>query len=559
MKTKGAIRFDIDILRDLAGERVFARGEAYHRGGHVEILSHETERVLAHVAGTEDYRVVLTRRGEDIDGECSCPAFERGFCKHMVATALAVNAAGGGGETEGAGPLARIRDHLKARGVDALVDMIVDMAERDPALLRRLDMAAAAECEDEETLETRYRKAIDDATRTRGFVDYARTPGWAANVEAALDALAGLPPAGRGAAALKLAERAIDRIERAMENIDDSGGHCSWLLHRARDIHLDAARAARPEPVAFAGELFAREMEDDYDTFSGAAALYAAVLGEEGLAEYHRLAMEAWDKLPSRMGARRDGDAFFSAYYRLASMVDFFAEREGDIEMRIALRAKDLSSPWNYLKLAEFCLAHDRADEALARAEEGLWMFEDGRPDERLLFFTVDLQLKVKCKSDAEAHLWRAFEKVPSFEIYERLCKLGRKGAQERAIELLRNRLAGSKPSPWNAPADLFIRVLIHEKMHDAAWAAARKHGASRGLKEALAKASEKTHSREALEVYVGRIEELVASGGNANYEEACEFVSRMGALQDSAEHAAYVADLRERHRRKRNFMKLLG
>ncbi|PQA88746.1 hypothetical protein CW354_04985 [Marinicaulis flavus] len=292
-------------MRDLAGEKVFARGAAYHRDGHVEILSYETKRVLAQVAGTEDYRVVLEGRGEDIDGECSCPAFERGFCKHMVATALAANAAAGGEEPEGGGLLARIRVHLKARGVDALVDMIIEMAEHDPALLRRLDMAAAVECEDEETLEKRYRKAIDEATRTRGFIDYARAPDWAANVDAALDALAGLPAAGQGALALKLAERAIDGIERAIEHIDDSDGHCSWLLHRARDIHLDAARAARPDPVAFAGELFAREMEEDYDTFSGAAALYADVLGEEGLAEYRHLAMEAWEKLPMRTGERR--------------------------------------------------------------------------------------------------------------------------------------------------------------------------------------------------------------------------------------------------------------
>src|SRR5437016_4990039 len=39
-------RFDIDALRGLAGEKVFARGEAYHRDGQVVILSIEPERVL---------------------------------------------------------------------------------------------------------------------------------------------------------------------------------------------------------------------------------------------------------------------------------------------------------------------------------------------------------------------------------------------------------------------------------------------------------------------------------------------------------------------------------
>src|SRR5882724_11926338 len=100
MKAKDRSRFDIDVLRDLAGDKVFARGEAYYRDGQVQILILEPGRVLAQVMGTENYRTELKKRGTDIGGECSCPAFEDwGFCKHMVATALAANAAGS--EAEG--------------------------------------------------------------------------------------------------------------------------------------------------------------------------------------------------------------------------------------------------------------------------------------------------------------------------------------------------------------------------------------------------------------------------------------------------------------------------
>src|SRR3546814_10022965 len=76
----------------------------------------------------------------------SGPAFEDwGFCKHMVATALAANAAGGDTEAEGAGTLAQICGYLKKKSVDSLVGMIMDLAERDPVLFRRLDMAATAD------------------------------------------------------------------------------------------------------------------------------------------------------------------------------------------------------------------------------------------------------------------------------------------------------------------------------------------------------------------------------------------------------------------------------
>ena len=87
----------------------------------------------------------------------------------------------------------------------------------------------------------------------------------------------------------------------------------------------------------------------------------------------------------------------------------------------------------------------------------------------------------------------------------------------------------------------------------------ANEHGASTGLRESLAKASETTHSRDALKVYAERVEELVGAGGNYNYQEACGLITRMGALRGASQQTAHVADLKMRFRRKRNFMKLLG
>jgi len=556
---KARPRFDLGVLRDMAGDKVYARGEAYHRDGQVAILALEPERVLAQVTGTDEYRVELTGRGRTIDGACSCRAFaDWGFCKHMVATALAANAARAEGETEGVGALARIRAHLKEQGTDALVAMIVDMAGRDLALFRRLDSAASVARADDKTLEISLRKAIDSATRTGGYVDYGAAAGWAAGVNAVLDTLAGLASGPRAGLALNLVEHAIHRIERAMESIDDSDGHGGALLDRARDIHLAAVGAARPDPVKLARDLFARETKGLYDTFYGAAALYADALGEAGLAEYRRLATEAWNKVPSRMGKRRETDDHSVDRSGVAAIVDFFAKRDGDVEARIAIRAKDLSSPWSYLELAEFCRNQGREQEALRYAEEGLWIFEDDEPDQRLVSFAADLLTKAGRKEEAATHLWRAFEKAPSFEMYARLAKLGGKAARRRALELLEASVAKPRSRFWGHPADLLIRVLTHEKMFDEAWAAMRRHGASVDVKEALAMATEATRPREAIEVYAAKIEGLVDAGGDQAYKEAASLIARMAGLRDLAEQAAYVADIKERFRRRRNFMKLL-
>jgi uncharacterized Zn finger protein len=557
-KAGAPARFDITALRKLAGDKVFERGEDYHADGQVEILSLEPERVLAQVAGSDDYRTVLTGRGKKIGGECSCPAFtDWGFCKHMVATALAVNqapddaAAGNGAAAGGASALGRIRVHLKARGVDALVDMIVDLAERDPALFRKLDLAATTVQGDDKALETRLRRAIDGATRTGSFVDYRAAAGWADEVATALDAFADLAAGERAGVALRLAEHAIDRIERAIESIDDSDGHCGALLERARDIHLAACRVVRPDPVALARDLFAREMNDEYDTFSRAAAVYHEVLGEAGLAEYRRLAREAWEKLPPRTKASE----FSADRSLLEGTLDFFAEREGNVEERIALRASDLGSPWSYLRLAEFCLQQGRRDEALRRAEEGLWTFEDDEPDERLTLFTAGLLAKAGRKGDAEKHLWRTFERAPSRDLYERLRKLGGTAACERALALLEASLSADDDLADYGASDLLVRLLIKEKMFDAAWSALERHGGGAELQQALADASKASHPGKALVVYAKLVEEHAQFG---RYEEAVRLVKRMAGLRPAAEQAAFLADLKERHRRKRNFMKLL-
>lgn len=557
MNAKVPARFNIDALRELVGVKVFARGEIYQREGQVSLLAVEPGRVLAQVAGTEDYRTQLSGRGNQISGECSCPAFEDwGFCKHMVATALAANAAGANSEASGA--LARIRDHLSQLGVDALIKMVMEIAERDQALFRKLELAATAVQADDKTIEARLRKAIDSATATRGYVDYREARDWAAGVQEGLDAVAGLVSGARAGIALKLMEHAIDRIEESWEEIDNSDGHCGALINRARDIHCAAACQARPDPVLLARDLFARETQSNYDIFRGAAALYAEALGEKGLAEYRRLAAEAWAKLPALSGKTREREALGGDYQQLVGILDIFAERDDDLDARIALRAKDLSSSWSYLELAEFCLAQGRQDEALRRAEEGLWLFEDERPDERLALFAADLMAKVGRKDDAESQLRRIFEKEPSVTLYGRLRGLGGEAAREWALKFLEARLAQKAASFWNGP-DLLVQILMQEKMFDAAWIAARNHSASAGVKMTLAEASEATHPGEAIAVYAASIDQLAETGGNPSYERAAQLVARMAKLRSAAEHAHYVADLKTRLGRKRNFMKLLG
>src|SRR6202163_313859 len=213
----GLHRVDVGALRDVAGEKVFARGVAYHEDGQVEIVTFDGTRVLARVIGSEVYRCELVGAGETFSGECSCPAFsDWGFCKHLVATALAANSLGSGALEQVSSRFAKIREHLRARGVERLVEMVVGLAERDPSLLQGLELSAAAATADDKTLFAQFRKAIAEATRTGGYIEYGEMRDWVRGIESVLDRIAGLIENGRAALVLRLLHHFFARVDEAL-------------------------------------------------------------------------------------------------------------------------------------------------------------------------------------------------------------------------------------------------------------------------------------------------------------------------------------------------------
>ena len=161
--------------------------------------------------------------GETIKGECNCPAFGHdGFCKHMVATALAANATGHAHE-----------ELRRARRASALISKDkLNGVRRDDRRTRRARSSPVPQAGDRLGRLTAHEDAggaprqgvFHQATATRGFVDYGEAGGWGGRRRRGAR-----PPRGSGReadAVLKLAEHAIDRIETAIESIDDFDGEC---------------------------------------------------------------------------------------------------------------------------------------------------------------------------------------------------------------------------------------------------------------------------------------------------------------------------------------------
>jgi len=88
MKTE--IPFTLDDIQELAGSKVFMKGEDYYESGAVNKIIRKGDVFEGTVEGSQKYKVRLEISGDRPEFRCSCP-FEYGLlCKHEVAFAIAV-------------------------------------------------------------------------------------------------------------------------------------------------------------------------------------------------------------------------------------------------------------------------------------------------------------------------------------------------------------------------------------------------------------------------------------------------------------------------------------
>lgn len=79
--------------------------------------------------------------------------------------------------------------------------------------------------------------------------------------------------------------------------MDDSDGWLTAISQRLAELHLRACTEGDPDPVELARRLVDLELTSELDGFHRAAAIYAGVLGSEGLAEYQQLVEPRWREL----------------------------------------------------------------------------------------------------------------------------------------------------------------------------------------------------------------------------------------------------------------------
>lgn len=565
-------------LRKRAGAVTYERGEAYAASGRVVSLDLTARGLTGIVEGSEPYDVALIVEGDEVGGACDCPQGEDGwFCKHQVALALAWLDEPSG--TVGRRPSApvstdELRRYLEGVEQSRLVDLLLGQADRDDMLLRRLRMMAAAG--DAGTDHGSVRRAIDEAVRTNDFVPYREAWGYVAGLSDAVELIDDVLEAGDPAAAIELAEHGLRRVESAIEDVDDSDGGIGEVLARLEEIHLAACEAARPDPTALAMTLFRWELEDEWGVFSGAVERYRGVLGDVGLQAYRAAAEAVWAKVP-RIGPGERGIGI-DPDLSIKRIMETFARMDGDVDALIEVMAHDLAHPHEYLRIAEVCVGAERPDSALDWAERGLADFP-GRADERLRDFLIAEYVRRGRHDDALAQAWAAFTESPSHVNYQRLRGLVlQRGTRDdlsiwrdRAVEHIRQRVIVSRATQeagrpsirnWGPSGSAAVRILLGEDEVDAAWKVAQELDCGRHEWLDLALRREDDHPDESIAIYQREAEAAIETKRNEGYAAAVELMQRVQAVLEPLgrreDWHAYLWDVRARHGRKRNLVKLL-
>jgi hypothetical protein len=167
--------FDQSQLRDLCTQPSFQRGLRYFEEGRVKIKEASCSRIAAVVLGNDSYRVEIDL--DRLSARCSCPYDLEGYCKHIVATFLAVER-----EPEKVdrmvgqvcGELESVQALLVRTDPDAVSDFLLQELESNPEMRARFvaKFSPAGTGKDIKSYRDEIESIFEEAEEDHGWISY---------------------------------------------------------------------------------------------------------------------------------------------------------------------------------------------------------------------------------------------------------------------------------------------------------------------------------------------------------------------------------------------------
>jgi len=331
-----------------------------------------------------------------------------------------------------------LRAYLGSLSGEELIDLVVEATRADERFAQRVTLSAAtAEPETATTIAT-YRAAMRAAVGDE-FVEWDEVWNYTSDLEATVDSIDALLAAGSAAAVVELTEEFIALVEDAMDRVHDDSDEMTMVLDRLSELHLAACRKAKPDRVALAERLLARELTGEWGVFDGAAHTYRTVLGKPGRARLRELAESEWEQVPERAPGEDRHDRRAA---RLATIME--ALTGNDLDALVAVKSRDLSRPERFVQIAELYAEAGEHDTALAWAQNALDAFGDA-PGSQLRAFLAAEYARRGRHDDAIAIACAEFQDSPSVGSY---CALRERAQAGESWPEVRDRARGAVARP---------------------------------------------------------------------------------------------------------------
>lgn len=253
-------------------------------------------------------------------------------------------------------------DNLAALGAERLAAILVELADGNAEIKRRLRLELAAD-EGGDSIAAAISKRITALRSARSFVDWQKRRDFVRDLDLQRAMIADRVASTRADLALDLMWRFLDLAEPVINRVDDSTGSVGDVFRSAcEDLGAIAVRA-KPDPAVLADRVFAALLANDYGVYDFLVPVMLPALGDTGAAHLKSRLVQALTERSK--GGGRDGGA--DAARRALQDI---ADGQCDVDAYIALvPASERSNPHTGAEIGRRLLAAGRAADALFALE----------------------------------------------------------------------------------------------------------------------------------------------------------------------------------------------
>ena len=522
------------VIETLAGEAAYKRGLDYYNDGRVAQLTIDQTQISASVEGQQRYTVLLNHTAKVFDGCCNCPASDNfDFCKHCVAVSLAyyyqtqTNL-----EMADAAAIDTVSLYLNTFTKPQLVDELNRLIERDQSVydhwLLRAEIAGG-------NLSSKdLRKRITQAIpyKPSGLWRPQEVANYFSEAQQSLKILGPALLSLAAHEAIKLVIYAIERVEKALETIDDRASYQSDLQAQLKQwfqLILASHEWQHNQRVVLLSKLILDE-KFNYPILNLPNGVLDLISNKESEDLIDAIS-KAWAEMapPSKEQSGQQG-----LYARLESMLLEDAQLVNNRARELEILAKGAVDTDRCLKLVRKCIDYQCLDQATKWLDYASLVQTLRNHDVTSIeTHQIDLWLAQGEFDKALVSQWSRFEESEEPSDLKEAYQIAENIYQERAylqqgVAYLKSKIEARQDTPRNRQRveNLITIYLIHNIVDDAI-ALASQHKIHPSTLMAIANAAPR-HSYKTCALAERAVNNLVNLNSNETNDRANWFLQKL-------------------------------